>query len=51
MSVFGIIRYYVSFFMFQACWRTIGLGRTEWLFDKLFWHRPLIDEEAIYGDD
>ena len=51
MSIFGIIKYYASFYAFQLCWKLFGLGRAEALFDRLFWHRPLIDEDEIYGDD
>ena len=51
MTVFEIVKYYASFYAFQACWRLIGLGRTEDLFNRLFWHKEPIDEEAIYGDD
>ena len=51
MTVFQTIRYEISWRAFAIACRLLGMGRAEMLFDRLFWHRPLIDEDEIYGDE
>ena len=51
MTVFGIIKYEISWRLFSLTCSLIGMGRADQLWDRLFWHREPIDEEAIYGDD